>query len=306
MCRIVGFIGVGNNINKSDIIVNIAKNLSHQKFKVCVIDVNFGYNETIYEFQKSKSTDIKDYLLGKRGIVDSLNEINQNLFFVKCDNVFFDYEKYLKDFTVLIKYIANRFDFIFVDLNYFNTKVYDYFLNIINECFIVMSGENSSIKLSRKIIQKQSLYENIKNQKIILDNYKVVSKINHKILSETDIEDVLKVKVLSVIPKIKFNYKYITKIYNELSYDFITNNGNAIYVEKPYSGAIGLLRRKLYEKFENWKNKKWLSVIFNWKWIRYTGIFLQKFKKWYSQCFEKIFLFWWKKFNTKSEGFERQ
>lgn len=231
--------------------MNIAKNLSHQKFKVCVIDFNFGYNETIYAFQKSKSADIKDYLLGKRGVVDSLNEINSNLFFVKCDNVFFDYEKYLQDFTVLIKYIANRFDLIFIDFNYFNTKVYDYFLNMINECFIVMSGEIGSIKLSRKIIQKQSLFQNIKNQKIILDNYKVIGKINHKILTISDIEDILKIKVLFVIPKIKFNYEYITKTYKKLSYDFITNNGDAIYVEKPYSGAVGLLRRKMYEKFEN-------------------------------------------------------
>lgn len=251
MCRIVGFIGVGNNIDKSDIIVNIAKNLSHQKFKVCVIDVNFGYNETIYEFKKSKSTDIKDYLLGKRGIVDSLNEINQNLFFVKCDNVFFDYEKYLHDFTVLIKYIKNRFDFIFVDMNYFNTKVYEYFLNIISECFIILSGENGSIKLSRKIIQKQNLYENIKNQKIILDNYRVIGKMNHEILSVSDIEDVLKVKVLFVIPKIKFNYKYITKLYNRLSYNLITNNSEVESVEKPYGGVVGLLRRKIYERFEN-------------------------------------------------------
>lgn len=254
MCRVIGFFNIAENSNKSEIISKLAVNLSNSGLKTCLLDAYFGYNNSSFRFNLENAIDLKEFLIGRVGALDVVNKINQKLCIIRSDNFLFDYKNHYNDIKMLIQQLQENFDYVLIDINFFDDWICNNFLKIITECFIFLNNNIFSVRTARKLLLKVSYATNIKNVKLIIDNHKVIGELRQKELSILGIEKTLKTKVLYVFPKIKYCYKNKTNLQKnyhiEFCYNVITNENFYFNYTKKYNGFTGMIRRRLYEKFE--------------------------------------------------------
>ena len=245
---------VAENSNKSEIVSSLAMNLSKSGFKVCLFDAYFGYNNSSFRFNTENAIDLKEFLIGRIGALDLPSKINEKLYIVKSDNFLFDYENYLKDIDVLISQLKEKCDYVLIDIDVFDKCSLSGFLNLVSECFVFINNNVYSVRSAKKLLLKIAQMKNIKNVKLVIDNHKVIGELLEKELSVLGIEKILKTKVLYVFPKVKIGYK--SKTNNQINYDsefcynVITNENFYFNYKNRYVGLSGMLRRRLYEKFE--------------------------------------------------------
>ncbi len=221
-----------------------------RKKKVCVMDMDFGINQTICLFNNFPRYDLKDYLCGEKGIREILENDKINLYLLKSNYVFYDYMKHRDEIKNLIKKIEIDFDYILVVGFVCDDLKMDFRNSISNEIIIVINNSLQSVCFAKNIIKKCWRFNNITNKKIILNDYKVIAEINKKALSKNKIESILKLEVLFVKGLLNKN-KNVRKLEFEKLAATIENNNSKFYdYKKYYKGLIGFFRRKVYEKFE--------------------------------------------------------
>ena len=112
MCRVIGFVSVDNFYEKSKVVFQISKHLSNEGNRVCLFDSYFGMNKLSVFAGENKGVDLKEYITGRFGTLSVLNKINSNLFYVKTNNLSFDYNSHINLIQFFISEISERFDFI--------------------------------------------------------------------------------------------------------------------------------------------------------------------------------------------------
>lgn len=261
MSRIVGFFSCKGGIGKSSIIKVLSANLSKIGKKTLVIDGYFGCNSIALDYDtisNHKTFDLKNYFAGDSEIKDVINKLNQNLFYIKTNNVMFNYVSRKNQIHEIIKMLANYFDFILIDINCFDDVKTKVFLEICNEAVVVLNDETQVVRNSAKLIQKICFYNNIKVKNLIVNYSRLIFQIKGKVLSKNDIEDVLKQEIIFEIKKSYkhnnyFNKKWWTtssKFFDKLTYAFCENRFVDGGEKKKYFGAVGRLKRMVESKYE--------------------------------------------------------
>ncbi len=258
MSRVISFLSAKGGVGKTTIIYNLAKMMRELDYRVCVFDAYFSMNSCSLLFEKEKTIDFKEYLVGRVGTDFVLNKVNENLYFVKTNSNSFEYLKHQGLIKFFIEEAANRFDYIFIDVNCFNEQSLMTMLNSSSEAVVVADDDNNSLRNCAKLISKVKLCSHVYDIKIILNKMRVIHLLKNKTLSETEISSLLKTNIIFSIPKfLKYNNKFKRNVIDfekkystNLCYSLITNKWQDNINKKQYKGLIGFIRRLRYIKYE--------------------------------------------------------
>ena len=257
MGRIINFVSTKGGVGKSTLIYFLAHKLSEKNYNVCVVDGYFYYSSFSCYWNNQK--DMKSYLLGEQNMFDALNKINQCLYFAKFDSTSFDYYTSMDMIKYFVLKAANNFDFVLIDSNLFDKKSFDMFLIVSSEIFLVTTSDICALKNSAKLLFKIKRYKREISVKIVLNKMKIIGEIEEKILSENEIEKLLKSEILFSIPYLfKHNFfkmgnkRFLNnEIIQNFCYAVITNKSVKNNYQKKYRGLVGFLRRKIYSANHN-------------------------------------------------------
>ena len=247
MGRVINF--VSNDNCWRECVFDLSKELS-KKRKVCVFDLGYGMNQIIYLFSPLPRVDLREYLVGDKNQKEVLNKVVKNLFVVKTSSVFFDYKKYNLEIKDLIRKISFEFDYIFLVGVVGEYEMLDFRNLLSNEIFIIIDNTIESVMFAKNILKKCWRFENLKNKKIILNNYKVIKEIKGEMLSKDKVEEVLKIEVLFIKSKLPCGKGNVNKIKKLLCVAIENNSTIILNYEKKFRGVVGFFRRRFYEKFE--------------------------------------------------------
>lgn len=258
MCRIISFLSAKGGVGKSSIIFELSKELSHKNYKVCVLDSYFNMNSLSCKYEKNNGVDLKEYLVGSTRALETINKFSDNLYYVKTNQITYDYISVSKLIKFFIYEISKKFDYILLDVNCFNDEILSLMLESSNEAIIVLNDNSDVIRNTTKLIQKVYLYSQIKNINLVINQARVALELGGKALGEREIKDILKQEILFVFPKFyngnifNQNFKKVTNknFIQKFCKSVVDNCREYIDYAKSYHGLLGSLRRKFYEKFE--------------------------------------------------------
>lgn len=187
-----------NQVGKIMTILNIAYFLKNKKYKILIIELN-QENKNIY-FLFNKKNKIKNFNFKKYKILNIKKLLNKKektilkKIKIKIDkNIDFISINFLINFNKL----KNNYDYILIKINLNNKlKKYNKILENISKKIIIIRPNLIGIKNAKKIIKKF----NLKNQKIIINNY------NKNSIDEKILENIFGYK--KIIGKIKYNKNY--------------------------------------------------------------------------------------------------
>lgn len=256
MSRIVSFLSIKGGVGKTSILAELATELAHTDHKVCVFDAYFNINGCSSRFENFESKDLKDCLTGRLKPQDVINHFTYNLDFIKSNSVTFNYLTYSAEIKRFLQGISLAYDYVLIDVNCFNDEVLDLMLSVSNEALLVLSDHEDAIRNSMKLIQKVHLYRNINNINLIINQARIIKEMKGKVLGEREIEEILKEEVLFVFPKFVERSMIGAKLpikracFKKFSEAFISNTKNILDYKKTYKGPFGIIKRRLYEKYE--------------------------------------------------------
>lgn len=207
--EIILFFG-DNQVGKIMTIFNLAYFLKNKKNNILIIELNkennyFLFNKKIksnYKIKKYKILNIKKLLNKKqKTILKKIKiKIDENIDFISIN------------FLINFYKLKNNYDYILIKINSNNKlKKYNKLLENIFKKIIIIRPNLIGIKNAKKIIEKY----NLKNQKIIINNY------NKNSIDEKILEKIFGYK--KIIGKIKYNENY-EKIINTNFKNFQNKN----------------------------------------------------------------------------------
>ena len=256
MSRIVSFLSIKGGVGKTSILAELAINLAKKGYRVCVFDAYFNINGCSSKFESLYSKDIKDYLGGNMKIHDVINHYTYNLDYVMSNSVSFDYLMHGEEIKRFIRQLGGEYDYFLIDVNCFNDSILDLMLGVSNEAMVILDDHEDTIRNTMKLIQKIHLYKNINNLCMTINQARIIKEMRGKVLGEKDIEEILKEEVLFVFPKFVRKNMLGTKLpirrscFLKFSDAFISNTKNILNYQRCYKGPLGLIKRRLYEKYE--------------------------------------------------------
>lgn len=255
MCRVLSFVSVQGGVGKTTLVFELGKFLSEQGKRVCLVDGCFGFNVISQIVGEGKGVDICEYFNSHKGADCFLNKANDNMYFVKTNNMNFDYIKHFSLISFFIKEIECFFDYIIIDVSC-DVCVMNKFFNISKEVIIVVSETEECVVNSYKLILKLNSIKNIYSVQIVLNKAKIVCAKMGRCLGKKDIEKIFKKNVLIGIPMFyKYNYlrnkkkkKKVEKIFEKYCYTIITEKPIVFDYENKKINLKDLLIWWLYEK----------------------------------------------------------
>lgn len=248
MARIINIVS-NDAVSGGKLFFEIATRLSKFK-KICVFDMNFGFNQVVYLFDKYPRFDLKDFLIGDKRFEEVIGACGKNLYLIKSNNVFFDYLEYVKDIKRIIKKYEVEFDYIFIVGFLCDVKSLDFNCSISTEVLMVIDNSIQSLFYAHNIIKKCSEYKQIINIKILLNNHKIIGEISGISLSKEKIKQVLKTEILFALGSVVINKKIRNKELDLLVSAIDKNTEIEYNYKKHYKGLREFVRRKIYKKFE--------------------------------------------------------
>lgn len=257
MSRIIGFVGTSGGIGKTSIVYDLSIRLSMMGYRVCSFDACFNNNSLSSKFNIKHPKDLKDWLIGDFDENCVLNKVSTKLSFVKTNIFQFDYLRHVKLIKSFIEKISEIFDYVLVDFIVGDERFNEIVLTLNEICVISGDDKESVLKLHR-LRKKFLFYNHINVFNIVINKANLVGQIYGKNFTQEDIENLIKVEVLFVIPKFfkrnYFSYKNTTinqvKIMTKFCNAFITNKRVQNNMQKKYLGVFGFIRRKLHEQYE--------------------------------------------------------
>ncbi len=263
MCRIVSFVSSKGGVGKSSLIFSLALGLS-KKQRVCVIDSYFGMNqlslmiEDYFNLYNKDSFDLKNYLNGSLSLSEVINLANDNLFYIKSNNATFDYLSHYELLKFFIEQLSSEFDYIFIDVNTFCNKTLSLFFETSNEMILVLDDSEVAVRNSSKLIQKSYFYDNIKVRNLVISKARIITQIYKKCLNQNDIEEILKLQVMFVFPKLLKNNFFQNKnlrlkdkiMLAKFVKAFKSNQFVDSGAVSEYKGLLGYIKRRIYFKYE--------------------------------------------------------
>ena len=258
MCRIINFVSGAGGVGKSSIIYELSNRLAADGKRVCVFDAYFSINSIFFSYKTKTNVDLKEIFSTNFLIDGTLNYVNNNLRVIKTNSSITDYLSHEDEIKKYFKELEKIFDYILIDTNSFDSRILKLVSKISNEAMLITNNTFESLRRLETMLPIILSNENLKNIKVIFNKARLIHEFDGRAFSFEDIEDILKVKVLFTIPLFyKHNYFknekytfYQKNLIDNFYYVFITNKPFNISYKNKYLGIVGLIKRRLYEKYE--------------------------------------------------------
>lgn len=260
MGRKIAVVSGKGGVGKTTIVAGLGMALAKVGANVCLVDLDIGLNnlDLLFNIENKIVYDILDCLSLRCRIKQALvqDPILQNLYILPSQkNVGAErFDEY--QMTALIDKLASIFDFVIVDAPAGINENFFLATKSTTEAIVVVTPHLSSLRDADRTVGTL-LGQNCKNISVIVNRVRGDLVERREMLSHEQIEKLLKVPLLGVLPESddvgiysSFHFDRISK--SELFFAFSTIATNLRFDEKKiydcgkkYRGVLGMIRRNL-------------------------------------------------------------
>ena len=259
MGKVISVVSGKGGVGKTTITANLGIMLASHGKNVCLIDFDIGLNnlDVVLGVENKVVYDLSDCLSGKCRPVQAIiqDDFLSTLYILPCSKTLTSDVNGDK-FVSLVNSIRDMFDFVIIDAPAGIGGGFKLSVIPADEVYVVVGSHISSIRDADKVI---GIITSVFNK----DAYIVVNKIrgdlviSGEMLSIKEIENLLSIKIIGVLPdsdELAIYNSFLTKIasfrekevYNAFSI-FTSNVINGTFhiynIENKYKGICGLIRR---------------------------------------------------------------
>lgn len=245
-------------VGKTTVTANLGIGLANLKKRVLLIDLDFGLNnlDVVLGVENKVLYDLKDVLDGKCRPRQALIEIEKvkNLFILPSNH--FDSLTEIKgqNIKVVLESLSPYFDYILIDCPAGLENGFYRAVSICDRAIVVATPNISSIRDSNKTIE---ILRGYKLDKIYLAVNRVRGDLilSNKMLEPSDVADLLKTKLIAVLPEEDIIFlsngmilpptSESYKAYKFFSENLIYGKGKLIDSTSKYCGFFGSIKRKI-------------------------------------------------------------
>lgn len=263
MGRKITIVSGKGGVGKTTATLGIGTALAKNGHSVCLVDLDIGLNnlDIMMNIENKIIYDLADCLKGNCRIKEALicDPLIQNLYVMpsaKCDDQSV-YDRALVN--KLIDRLGDVFDFVIIDAPAGINEYFYLAATSADEAIVVVTPHVSSLRDADKVI---SAIKGLKRQEVSLLINRIRGDLvaSGEMLSHTQIENLIKVPLLGVLPE-----SDDINIYSSLRFDKVATGGmqsafnilaNNLIVDKKqiydyeakYKGVLGMIRRSIKRK----------------------------------------------------------
>ena len=259
MGRKIAVVSGKGGVGKTTIVAGVGLALAKEGASVCLIDMDVGLNnlDVLLNLENKVNYDILDCLKGRVRIKQALICDGQfdNLYFlpsVKSEEI---EDISYSEFKSLTDKLASVFDYVLIDAPAGTGNAYNLALSGAEEVIVVVTPHVVSLRDADKVICAVKAQD--KNVSFIINRIRGDMVARKEMLSHDQIQKLLKIELLGIIPEsddinIYSSYKFnkISKDQTLMAFSVLARN---LKYDKPiildytnrYKGLMGLIRRKL-------------------------------------------------------------
>ena len=202
MSRIIVVTSGKGGVGKSSMSVNIASALAFQKFKVCIIDADFGLKnlDVMMGLENRVVYDLKDVIDGKCTIEQILvrdKRIQGLSLLPACKSLTFD-QLDTEHMQALIENLQSAFDFIIVDSPAGVEKGFDYSTALANEAIVVVNLDVSSLRDADRVVGLL-MKKGIHNIQMLVNKVNIDDIEDQRSVSIEDALEILSLPLLGIV-----------------------------------------------------------------------------------------------------------
>lgn len=249
MARIIVVTSGKGGVGKSSISVNIASALSYKKFKVCLIDADFGLKnlDVMMGLENRVIYDLKDVIDGKCSVEQILvkdKRIQGLSLLPACKSLTFD-QLDMTHMHSLIENLQTNFDFIIIDSPAGVEKGFEYSTNLASEAILVVNLDIASLRDSDRVVGLL-MKKGFTDIKIVINKVNEDDIASKKSLKIKDALDILSLPLLGIV-------------YDDHEMIEANNKGKPIFLEEHnilHTCFLNIVSRMLGKNVPYAKNKK--------------------------------------------------
>lgn len=261
MGRIIGVLSGKGGVGKTVICAGLGQAISNFQKSVCLIDFDFGLNnlDLMLGIENQVVYDALDYLSGHARLRQAIVQCGdaQNLYFLSTQKI--------KTFSTIdqntlmsmIKKLGEVFDFVIIDGPAGFNDTTRFMTSVCDEIMLIVTPGIASVRDASSIASE--LYKLNIDARLIVNRVRGDLVIKNASLNEKQIESMLNIKLVGVIPEIgAINvYSNVKPVYgvcqeaknafNILAKNIISNKVQLVDYSSKFKGFIGAIKRKMIE-----------------------------------------------------------
>ncbi len=245
-------------VGKTTVTANLGRALASLGSSVVLVDVDFGLNnlDVVVGVENKLTFDIMDVFEGRCRIKQALIQDKEfkNLYVLPSFNVNSSTTLGSQNIKLILDGVSKLFDFILIDCPAGIDIGFHKAVSCANEAIVVTSPNVTSLRDANKAISILNTYK-LDKISLIINRARGDLILNNKMILPKDIEDILKINLLGVLPEedvifLFSGYPLPKKSESHKAYKIIANNlisnKEKIYdVTSKYSGFFGSIKRSL-------------------------------------------------------------
>lgn len=202
MARIITITSGKGGVGKSTTVINLGYALASAKYKVCLIDADFGLKnlDVMMGLENRVVYDLKDVIEGRCTLNQVLvkDKRRDNLFLLpSCKSLNFDNinTKYM---ISMIENLQTQFDYILIDSPAGIEKGFQYACYLSQEAIIVVNLDVASLRDADRVIGLL-LKNNVNQLHMLINRYNIEDIQKGRSLTVNDAYDILSIPLLGIV-----------------------------------------------------------------------------------------------------------
>jgi septum site-determining protein MinD len=245
-------------VGKTTIVTNMARRLAYLNYRVLVVDADFGLNniDMAFGLEREVVYDLADVLDGKCRLKQALLQDKNfnNLYVLPSDKLYLSKNVTSESIKASILVVGKLFDYILIDSP---AGIEDGFYRAVacaDSALVVVTSGAFSLRDADKVISVLKSYK-LDKIGIVVNKVRGDLLLNKKCFGWQEIEEILKQDVIGVIPdsdEVLFENGLplprrceVSKAFNVLAKNVISDKKEIFDVTKKYRGFLGSIRRSL-------------------------------------------------------------
>ena len=245
-------------VGKTTVATNLARRLAGFNFRVLVIDADFGLNnlDMAFGLERDVVYDLADVLDGRCRLKQALLQDKNfsNLYVLPSDKLYLSKNVTSESIKVAISVVGKLFDYVLIDSP---AGIDDGFMRAVacaDSALVVITPGAFSLRDADKVVSVLKSYK-LDEIGLVVNRVRGDLLLNKKCFGWREIEEILKLEVVGVIPDsdeiLEENGMPLPKrsnanrAFNILAKNIINNKKEIYDVTKKYRGFIGSIRRSL-------------------------------------------------------------